>query len=573
MYTNHQEASARAIILKANALLSPSQADQLYQSKRSKSARNPKQSSQRHNSSKRQSKNPAKRRKSVQGGGTITTFKYKYKKPQSTETSRRDQDTSQHLQASLRVQSKQFEKARVVYSDRINRLQGEVERSCGKVKNLQKKLRQARISQQSFEDVRSLNSVLIIKLRRLQSRSEEADRLVKEFQRHLRGLLDLFEGLQETYRRRVQKLEKGYQEEVQVHKRLSEINLQEVWNKFYQVTKIVEENLKICLEDKISEFRLENEDFEDSRGSGGQSGIARGTLDPEETIKRPGFKFKVAKDSANAKLIEMLRDELELDCERRNTKVEYWRSRDDYLQLKAKMFEVGKQFFEKEKKLQSEVDRLKLELKSVRRGGNDSLSFAVKKDIQAEIRNQQKNSKLLKNKLFVNEATGEVSRPQIEISRPYGSPMKAAYGFKNLNFKKLGRSTSTGFGLFSSTRDKNSLGTAGGKGLRLTENSMSSLISPRFCNNIISGSLAETQQPSVSSMIGAGPGTFAGRRSSNLEGRGLDSSKKSDLYYKKGKKQKKQKSSRSRKKGPRSNTSSFKERVEADTIADFIFPS
>jgi hypothetical protein len=206
----------------------------------------------------------------------------------------------------------------------------------------------------------------MIKIRRLQANSGEMSSSLDNFRSTLEKLLNFYQKMKDDYGTRLKRIEDGYLKEIEVLKKLGEINLKEVWKQFDNLVEIVEEGKQAGeLEEIGGDADLEN------------------------------FGYKRAK-SREGKLIELVKHGLEKDVERRNGKIEFWKGKDEYRDLRKEMIQMENEFKYKEDGYLQEIGNLKGKLKIYLDG---DMGRTTKQRIQDEILTNLKQTSNIKEQM------------------------------------------------------------------------------------------------------------------------------------------------------------------------------
>lgn len=280
-----------------------------------------------------------------------------YSQPAKTEKSQKAARKSIKYQACMRQKTKIFEQAQSVYSDKIYSLKTKISLKDENLKKLKRELKEVKISKKSFDEVCELNSILVIKMRRLQYVNEKVEKELGLFKNQLTKMFEILKNVKKNYTKKLHNVNFQKQKEIEILRNLNELNLKQMNDKFDSLVRVVQDT-KIELE---------------SRGG-----------NEEEMIKR-----------LNTELIEKVNDATKNNFEKNNAKIDFWRTNDDYHELKTSLRKVENEFERKEIEYKNEILDLKNRLRVKVKDEKVSMRIKVGKEIQSNL--QQSN--LLKNKI------------------------------------------------------------------------------------------------------------------------------------------------------------------------------
>lgn len=280
-----------------------------------------------------------------------------YSQPTKTFKSPKPERRSLKYQACMRQKTKIFEQAQNVFSDKIYSLKTKMSMKDENLKKLKKELKDVKISKTSFEEVCELNSILVIKMRRLQFVNDEVEKELGLFKNQLAKIFEILKTVQSSYTKKLNSLNFQKEREIEILKNLNEINLSQMNEKFESLVRIVKEN------------KLELE-------SGGQG--------QEELFKE-----------LSTRLIEKVNEATKSKFEGNNARIGLWRTNDDNHELRKALRKAESEFEKREIEYKNEILELKNRIRVKAKDEKASMRIKVGKEIQSNLH----QSNLLKNKI------------------------------------------------------------------------------------------------------------------------------------------------------------------------------
>lgn len=251
-----------------------------------------------------------------------------------------------------------FEKAKNVYSDKIFSLKSKIASKDKNLKKLKMELKDNKISKKSFEEVCHINSVLIMKMRRLQHGNKTLEDEFQILRNQLKKIFKILQKVQIKFMDEIKNFEEEKDKEIEILKNLNDINLNQMSDKFDSLIKIIQDV----------------------------------KLELEQTEKSEELDFF---REMNDKLINKIHETGLNELEKNKAKIDLWRARDDYIELKNTLRKVESEFERREIEYKNQILELKNRIKVKSIEEKKTMKIRVGKEIQSNLH----QGNLLKNKI------------------------------------------------------------------------------------------------------------------------------------------------------------------------------
>lgn len=262
-----------------------------------------------------------------------------------------------NYQPCLKKNHEFFEKAHLVYSDKIYSLKNKIETNDEDMKKLRKELKDSKITKQSFEEICEINSILIIKLRRLQYIHSNIEKNFETFKNKLESIFKILNKVEIKFTNRLKNIEESKERDIEILRSLNDLNLKQMNEKFQSL---------------VEEIKNTREEL------GGEN---QGEVEFLREL--------------NTKLIDKVNLEGENEHRKNTALIDLWKTKDDNEELKNLMRKMMSDFEKKEIEYKNEILGLKNRMKLKVKDEKKSMKIKVGREIESNLH----QSTLLKNKI------------------------------------------------------------------------------------------------------------------------------------------------------------------------------